>query len=225
MIIGISGKKQAGKDTIGKIIQYLTYSSKANIPMSYDDFIANYEAIYYNNDLAINGFKIKQFADPLKAILATLGVDRRLMDIEKGKESLMPYPWLDEWNDLSTGERLQRVSVGLGKESSFTIRKALQVIGTDRKRYVHNGAGTYTEGNLPNWVITDIRFPNEINAVTSRKGFIIRVIRKNKVEIKDTHKSETELDDYKFIYNVHNDGSKHDLIPKIKEILIKENII
>lgn len=41
----------------------------------------------------------------------------------------------------------------------------------------------------------------------------------------DAHPSETSLDNYPFHYIIDNNGSIEDLILKIKEILIKENII
>jgi hypothetical protein len=39
------------------------------------------------------------------------------------------------------------------------------------------------------------------------------------------HPSETALDDAKFDYEIINDGTIEDLIEKVKEILIKEQII
>ena len=105
----------------------------------------------------------------------------------------------------------------------------------------------------PNWIITDMRFPNEMDAVKEREGITIRVVRYPKTveqsrgpenietvpfdptnhkhmslwkgDISRLHASETALDDAKFDYEIINDGTIEDLVEKVKEILIKENII
>ena len=95
--------------------------------------------------------------------------------------------------------------------------------------------------NLPNWIITDTRFPNEADAVKSRGGINIRIERDDYIfdgagkriiptkEYVNTsnkqHESETALDNYTFDYVIDNNGTIEDLIIKVKEILIKENII
>jgi len=98
----------------------------------------------------------------------------------------------------------------------------------------------------PNWIITDMRFPNEYEAVKERGGITIRVNRPtfrevesslgkigiiNQIEVdsllfgRQEHPSETALDGATFDYEINNVGSIDDLIEKVKEILIKENII
>lgn len=119
----------------------------------------------------------------------------------------------------------------------------------------------------PKWIITDMRFPNELEAIKQRKGITIRVNRycydtaedflvthpdKNIFKIgvdinmnKDSsvidfeeparmhgykplseqHSSETALDNAKFNYTIDNNGTIEELIEKVKEILIKEQII
>jgi hypothetical protein len=89
----------------------------------------------------------------------------------------------------------------------------------------------------PNWIITDMRFPNELQAVKQRNGITIRVNRKpdfwkddewTEEMIKwhsNQHPSETALDNHSFDYVIDNDGSISDLIDKVKEILVKEKII
>ena len=44
-------------------------------------------------------------------------------------------------------------------------------------------------------------------------------------QLLNLHPSETALDDAEFDYEIINDGTIEDLIEKVKEILIKENII
>lgn len=81
--------------------------------------------------------------------------------------------------------------------------------------------------SYPNWIITDMRFPNELEAVKQRNGIIIKVVRpteKNKTTAR-LHPSETSLDNVKFDYEIINDGEVVDLIEKVKTILITEKII
>jgi hypothetical protein len=93
----------------------------------------------------------------------------------------------------------------------------------------------------PNWLITDVRFPNEVKAIEDRGGFVIRVerdinviasarrkftnMKEAEVVAYDFHLSETSLDDHKFKYIIHNNSSINDLIDKVKLILKKEKVI
>jgi hypothetical protein len=87
----------------------------------------------------------------------------------------------------------------------------------------------------PSWCITDMRFPNEMDAIKERGGITIRVVRPHGYTNPHTgvykemplsyHPSETALDDAKFDYEIINDGEIVDLIEKVKTILIKEKII
>lgn len=77
----------------------------------------------------------------------------------------------------------------------------------------------------PSWVITDMRFPNELDAITKRGGISIRVERLQEINDLNPHKSETALDNAQFDYKIINNGSIHDLVEEVKKILIKENII
>jgi len=86
---------------------------------------------------------------------------------------------------------------------------------------------------LPNWIITDMRFPNEMDAVKAKGGITIRIQRFKQISenirvhhgIGVPHPSETALDDHKFDYVIDNDSSISDLIDKVRTILIKEKVI
>lgn len=93
------------------------------------------------------------------------------------------------------------------------------------------------ENNLiyPLWCITDMRFPNEMDAVKAKGGITIRVngmyVRQGDGKATRTysetgdHPSETALDNHKFDYVIDNDGTISDLIDKVKNILTLNNII
>ncbi len=104
-----------------------------------------------------------------------------------------------------------------------------------------------------NWIISDTRFLNEVKAIKDRGGIIIRVNRIvcpncgesenlhwphvgtnpdylcnecGKFWQLDSHDSETALDDYKdFDFVIDNSNSIEELIEKVKEILIKEQLL
>lgn len=77
------------------------------------------------------------------------------------------------------------------------------------------------------WIITDMRFPNELEAVKSRGGITIRVTRTgiHTPKIEDLHPSETALDNAEFDYIINNDSSIEDLIHTVSLILKREKII
>lgn len=80
----------------------------------------------------------------------------------------------------------------------------------------------------PQWIISDVRFPNELKAIKDRGGICIRVLRPlPRLPIEpDPHISESALDNSDdFDYMVINDGTIDDLVEKVKEILVKENVI
>lgn len=90
----------------------------------------------------------------------------------------------------------------------------------------------------PNWIITDMRFPNEMEAVVERKGITIKVVKDcsecggigyHKMscskQYKKEHSSETSLDKAKFNYEIINDAGIPELIEKVRKILVKEELI
>lgn len=97
----------------------------------------------------------------------------------------------------------------------------------------------YNSNLYPNWIITDVRFPNELKAIKDRRGIVIRI---NRIQTKivnskdltdnltaksyfDQHPSETALDNATFDYTINNNGTIEELVEKVKKILIKEKII
>lgn len=142
------------------------------------------------------------------------------------------------------------------KVHQMTVREFLQKIGTDAMRdRVHTniwvnslfaqykeiptttqmilnrglrkGDLGYISGQLPKWIIPDLRFPNEFKAIKNRNGIVIRVERDyDRYNPKFSHSSETALDNEKgFDYVIDNNGTIEQLVQEIKLILEDENII
>lgn len=102
---------------------------------------------------------------------------------------------------------------------------------------VYHEPSMYLNGskpNVPNWIITDVRFPNEAQAIKDRGGILIRVNRPvsaigaNKLKHKSItqHPSETALDDYQdWNYIIDNNGTIEDLIEKVEVILKNTKVL
>ena len=231
-LIGISGKAGAGKDLVGVIIQYLVHTTGI-INMEYWEDFKNKSTF---NQIVFSQYVIKKFADKLKTIVCLLiGCTREQLEDREFKERELGEEWwyykgrnnsLIPYNQTS-----KRSTEDLIKP---TPRLLLQLIGTDlfRKQLHPN---TWVNASFTNylnnaWIFTDVRFPNELEAIKKRKGITIRVNRglverTGKMIQEPEHISETALDNAKFDYVIENDCTIDDLIEKVKEILIKENII
>lgn len=77
----------------------------------------------------------------------------------------------------------------------------------------------------PEWIVTDTRFPNELQALKDRGALSILVKRKEQEESIDQHESETALDGYPFDYTVENDAGIDYLVEQMSYILDKERIL
>ncbi len=289
MIIGISGKIGSGKDTVGKIIQYLT--APKNCEHKTYEIV---EAI--NNNFAIPNyvtFAIKKFADYLKDIVCGLiNCTREQLEDAVFKDTKLGEEWTyyayakGFWyhSDDNPSHKMMdsvqctkeeyeeqyRINWQTAYKTVYTPRILLQQIGTElfrnqllnnvwvnalMSKYKPNGAPYNSLGDvfddlkhcpsetkLPNWIITDVRFPNELKAIKDKGGISIRVNRPKpectcsvltaencKINCDKSanleHESETALDNATFDYIINNDGGIEDLIEKVKEILIKEKII
>jgi hypothetical protein len=97
-----------------------------------------------------------------------------------------------------------------GKE----IRELLQRLGTEAGRQtlwdsIWIDAALHDLDPNKNYVITDVRFPNEAEAVRERGGVLWRISRVG-VGPANSHASEISLDDYSFDKVVENNGSLED---------------
>jgi hypothetical protein len=227
MIIGISGKIGSGKDTVGLIIQWLQLSK---------DFPAVWGPSYNKQACAGLGtfknfvggnhdwgscWQIKKIADKLKeCVVIITGMPRYALENMDIKNSLIGSDWGD-----------------------ITYRKLLQLLGTEVGRYINpdfwvnalfidykkpaqiaiERTGGYTNSSrpnlFPNWIITDIRFPNELRAVKDRGGVTIRLTRTVEVDPEIAkHRSETALDNAEFDYVIDNSGTIEELIEEVKSL-------
>ena len=165
MLIGISGKIGAGKDTFAnelkKIIPTLT---------------------------------IHKYADKLKQVAALItGYEDQYS--QEGKNVFMP-----EWN-MTVGEFQQKLGTDAVRNG---INQDAWIIALfaeyDKPKYVaiNRCADSPTKQVKRDWVITDVRFPNEAEAILRRNGILVRIDGTRLTDSKRNlnHISETALDDW-----------------------------
>lgn len=224
MIIGINGKIGSGKDTVGMLLQALTIRT-FGAPGHWADDPIGYLKGYEGRPNLKGGWTIKKYAAKLKQIASILtGIP-----IEKFEDQEFKKTYLgDDWN-LDTKVRM-------------TVREFLQKLGTEGLRdnlhqntWVNALMADYKdnpEDERDNWIITDVRFPNEAQAIKDKGGIVIRVVRDRIMEHNpdgsftisgnpenfkiSMHPSEIALDDWQFDQVIYNDGTLEELLEKVK---------
>jgi len=185
MIIGISGKARAGKDTFANML------AERLSEKGYGVFI------------------LMAWAHELK-----LGVQREF-DLsyaqlwgDKKEVEDKRYPKSDGSGYWTGREMMQEYGQFFRTiEPDFWVRKLFNVV--DDKEY-------------ENIIITDSRHPNEVDAITERGGYHVKIVRPEKEKVhNEQHISETALDkDYKVDIKVVNEGTLTDLQKKA-DVVVK----
>jgi hypothetical protein len=105
----------------------------------------------------------------------------------------------------------------------FTPRHALQVFGTDLFRdkfgddiWIRSLFRDLQNDDPDKVVITDVRFPNEVEAIQKSGGIVVWIDASERLSESDDHESETALDDYLgFDYTISNNGTKQQFRKKV----------
>jgi hypothetical protein len=202
MIIGINGYAKSGKDTAALLILHILQEHKDGKAFTQD--LTNLEDdTWYMTDRT--EWNIRKFAEALKRISAILlNVRPHKLEKQEFKDSLLGPEW-----------------------ENVTVREFLQTLGTEVLRTYNPDIWVNTlfnQYNNNNWIITDLRYPNEADAIKSRSGINIRINREG-VKPTNSHISEVILDDYPFDFVVENNSSLEDFREELKKILKQCNII
>jgi hypothetical protein len=203
-ILALAGKISSGKDTVANIIKKIDAESD---------------------------WQIKKFAYKLKQIASIIsGIPIHLFEDQSFKETYMSDVW-----DLYVKEDKTLFSENGAYNSQrhvkMKVRDFLQKIGTEAMRdKLHYNTwvnalmvdykktkNSEEEYVMPNWIITDVRFPNEYDTIKNQNGIIIRVNRDS--TITNNHVSETALDNHEFDYVINNNGSISDLYNNVTNFL------
>jgi hypothetical protein len=234
-ILGISGRKQAGKNTTanilhGVVLKRLNNIEDWNIGASGELLVQTEggwgEFDVTRQDRAFSEYaeynmwpfvKLYSFADELKRICVEL--------------FNIPYECV-----FGTDEQKNQVQEHLlwenmpcwlpppPKKGAMTAREFMQFFGTDvmRKMYepiwVDSCIRKIQAEQSELAIIADVRFPNEAKAIERVGGGLLRLTRNI---YDDDHSSEVALDDYPFTNCINNkDNSIDDLIVKVKEFYL-----
>ena len=215
MIIGISGYSGSGKDLVGTIIQ----------------------------EISLNKWHIKKWAGKLKTIASILtGIPVENFEDQEFKKTLLGPEWGTVKDIPLNGVP---VFADIQFNSLMTVRDFLQKLGTEAIRdslhentwvnatmvdytpvqvqWADGPLGGYKDGPMPNWIITDTRFPNEAEAIKKAGGIVVRINRPG-VQPINPHPSETSLDDWNFDAVINNDGDVSDIVHKVGLLLYRHNI-
>lgn len=192
MIIGVSGKAQAGKDTFGKLLKE--------------------SAAIYNVEVQRRAFadKLKEYAQEHFQL-----TDAQVYGSEK--ETMDP-----RWE---TTPRQIMQKLGAGYRAIHPDYWVRAVLG-EYEEIVERPGGTFTIGVEPLWVVTDMRYKNEYDAIKAIPGSkLVRIERSNKLRgfVHDSgHASEIDLDDVQFPHVVYNNGTVSQLSKWVRRFFITE---
>ena len=163
----------------------------------------------------LESFEVKAFADKLREVAQVLtGVPAEKFKDDFFKTQNLAKQWNwdgDEDDPMSVREFLQELGTGCIREFLHEDAWVNALFADYKERY-------YGSNKMPNWVITDVRFPNEAKAIREKNGLLIKINR-IKAPIND-HKSELALldwPDYNYVYD--NDGDLDDLRAFAKKII------
>jgi hypothetical protein len=231
-IIGISGRKQSGKNTAANYIHGEVLQSLGMV----EDFFINEEgqlAIKTMDASGANAYgildvtrkdkeftlyaekemwpyiKIYHFADILKEFAVNVfGLSHKQV---YGSDSDKNTATDIRWEGVPCAEK--------NKSGNMTARELLQYFGTTIVRQIHDNAWVNSTINRiisedsKIAIIPDIRFPNEVDIIKNNGGIVIRLTR----QIEDSdHPSEIALDKNNY------DWSNFDFVIDNKNISIPE---
>jgi hypothetical protein len=219
MIIGINGYAGSGKDTVGTIIQYLqTVPSNVSLedvldfPLTHQWWLEE-----------ASGWEVKKWAGKLKTIASMFtGIPVEKFEDQDFKKTMLG----SEWN-MSVRDFLQKLGTDAIRDGLHTnawVNALMSDYTPTQVQWSDGPLGGYEDGPMPNWIITDTRFPNEAQAIKDVGGLVIRVDRPGIKPI-NNHPSEIGLDGWKFDYKIANVSDLKALTGTVEMILIKEKLL
>ena len=181
-VIGVAGVAQSGKSTLGELVAQH------------------------------NGFHHHNFADIMRDFLYAVNplVTTNIIDINEDGEND------GEYDVVMTDSRVRDIVDAIGWDRAKVeypeVRQLMQRLGTEAGRnlfgenfWVDQFFSTHKVGSL---IVTDVRFPNEAQAIKDRGGIIVR-IKRDGYEAVNGHISETAYTDQDFI--LYNNGTPDEL--------------
>lgn len=255
-----------GKKKTKVVHQLVAESFLGHIPDSYNGVINHIDNIKTNNRLdnleVVSSRYNTQYSKSTEGVYERRNKFEVYVRIDGKKTYLGSYASKEEALKVRN-KKLQEIDTFIPLKyvaKQWTPRLLLQIMGTQIGReilhpdiWVHSLMAEYksklSSNNpvddldweprfiYPNFIITDTRFPNELEAVKKREGITIKVNRNPEYKWIDKqewdlhtrgivpHESETALDNSTFDYEIDNNGTISELIDKIRNILIENKLI
>jgi cytidylate kinase len=204
MIVGISGKMQHGKDTVGEYL-ITNYGFKR---LSFGDKVKEICIEYDNSTPELREYWNKKVAREI------LDNESRALEVDASMQRMCPGIW----------KQLTHEECYITKPLHARIR--MQRFATDEMRtldpdcWVRYVMRKYEQEEGGRWVITDMRFRNEAYWIEATENSQLWRVRRPIPDIPGTeHTSETELDDYPFEVFIDNDSTISALHNKVDRIM------
>jgi len=196
-IIGASGKKQSGKNTLC------------------DGLTKFFRLKFRYKDCSQYSLKMYSFADALKEKICmdVMGLSReQCYGSDEEKNSLTTYSWNrlpseigDKYRELKRSPAYRMPGTPLAdfvrKDGFMTAREVMQIVGTnifrkyfDDSIWVNATFRAIEKEEFDIALISDARFPSEVEGIAKNEGIIFRLLRD--ICDVDPHESEVALDDY-----------------------------
>ena len=144
------------------------------------------------------GYRRIAFADPMREAL--LRLNPKLDSITHIAHRVEDYGWDVTKRDPEVRRLLQTLGTDVGRKmfgDDFWINIAL--------------SGLKSEDKV---VVSDVRFPNEAQAIKNLGGTVWRINRHNHSAV-NGHPSEHAMDNYMFNHVIYNDGTLDDLSDEV----------
>jgi hypothetical protein len=155
------------------------------------------------------GFKRVAFADKMKDILSIINPyvryvnDHGAVHFLRVQEAVKILGWEDTKQFTEVRSMLQKLGTEGGREllgKDVWISAAFKDITLADKKVV----------------FTDVRFPNEAEAIKKANGIIIRIVRGDTLPV-NNHSSETAYTEQDYV--IYNNGTKEDMYFEFKRII------
>jgi dephospho-CoA kinase len=221
---------------------YLTRGKVKNFEQGRDGFYWNNNNKYFNNKKEAEdklSFLLKNLKEhspewwEIKSEILTPRLLLQLLGTECGRDIIHPSIWVNALMNEYKGKQREYYS---GNYSGKCKDCNENMFGIAKRQ--NTCVKCSSKVDYPSWCITDMRFPNEYDAVKARGGITIGVKRPcfecNEIyqhkmscskSFQSEHPSETSLDNHKLDYEIINNGTIEELIEKVKQILLTEKII
>lgn len=217
MLIGITGKAGAGKDTVGDIIAdklgFYTYSFASPIYDLVQEWLS-LDPFYFSREN-----KEKDFCFRVQD-LPNLGFLDQLIYYKFKHAGVTTEQAFDVSSEIGRLLCEGREYTSGCEVVCFNIRETLQVVGTEGFRNIIKDDFWVSIAPCVNVVIRDIRFDNEAEFIRNNGGKVISVVRDNQDIPNSEHASEGGISESLIDIKIHNNGSKEELYSKADIVAI-----